>query len=177
MPIPHFRSWCYCLYCFLLLENLFQINSWSIHAELAIVSFVASFFAAAATASACTEVTSLFFIKAQMLIDLISCTLHTFSFSFVILSQLWIFYQMFLYFSTVHIFLHRYYRIIPPSSAFPQPNPDSISYGQIQKSERHFQVPCHISRPKVCISHFPWFSVFSPYSRSFSVHFSFFTFF
>ena len=31
--------------------------------------------------------------------------------------------------------------------------------------------------PKVCISHFPLCSVFSPYSRSFSVHFSFFKFF
>ena len=42
----------------------------------------------------------------------------------------------------------------------------------------HFlSFPRHISRPKVCISHFPWFSVFSPYSRSYSVHFSFFTFF
>jgi hypothetical protein len=47
----------------------------------------------------------------------------------------------------------------------------------ISKFSTFFSFPRHISRPKVCISHFPWFSVFSPYSRSFSVHFSFFTFF
>ena len=39
-----------------------------------------------------------------------------------------------------------------------------------------FSFPLHISRPKVCISHFPWFSVFSPYSSSYSVHFSCFMF-
>ena len=47
----------------------------------------------------------------------------------------------------------------------------------ISKFSTFFSFPRHISRPKVCISHFPWFSVFSPYSRSFSGHFSFFTFF
>ena len=47
----------------------------------------------------------------------------------------------------------------------------------ISKFSNFFSFPRHISRPKVCISHFPWFSVFSPYSRSYSVHFSFFTFF
>ena len=40
-----------------------------------------------------------------------------------------------------------------------------------------FSFPHHISCPKGCISHFPWFSVFSPNSRSYSVHFSFSTFF
>ena len=35
----------------------------------------------------------------------------------------------------------------------------------------------HISLYKECYSHIPLFSVFSPYSRSFSVNFSFFTFF
>jgi hypothetical protein len=47
----------------------------------------------------------------------------------------------------------------------------------ISKFSTFFSFPRHISRPKVCISHFPWFSVFSPYSRSYSVHFLFFTFF
>ena len=47
----------------------------------------------------------------------------------------------------------------------------------ISKFSTFFRFPRHISRPKVCICHFPWFSVFSPYSRSYSVHFSFFTFF
>ena len=47
-----------------------------------------------------------------------------------------------------------------------------------QKPEKNFfSLSRHISRPKVCISHFPRFSVFSPYSRSYSVHFSFFKFF
>jgi hypothetical protein len=36
---------------------------------------------------------------------------------------------------------------------------------------------CHILGFTVCISHFLPFSVFSPYSRSYSVHFSFSTFF
>ena len=49
------------------------------------------------------------------------------------------------------------------------------SFLSIRKDCQSF--PRHISRPKVCISHFLWFSVFSPYSRSFSVHFSFFTYF
>ena len=31
--------------------------------------------------------------------------------------------------------------------------------------------------PTVCVSHFPWFLVFSPYTGSYSVHFSFFIFF
>ena len=35
----------------------------------------------------------------------------------------------------------------------------------------------NITRPKLRISHFLRFSVLSPYSRSYSVHFSFFTFF
>jgi hypothetical protein len=47
----------------------------------------------------------------------------------------------------------------------------------LSKFSTLFSFPRHISRPKVCISHFPWFSVFSPYSRSFSMHFSFFRFF
>ena len=47
----------------------------------------------------------------------------------------------------------------------------------ISKFSTFFSFPRHISRPKVCISHFPWFSIFLPYSRSYSVHFSFFTFF
>jgi len=46
----------------------------------------------------------------------------------------------------------------------------------ISKFSTFFNFPSHISRPKVSISHFPLFSVFSPYSRSYSVHFSFFTF-
>jgi hypothetical protein len=40
----------------------------------------------------------------------------------------------------------------------------------ICKFSTFFSFPRHISLPKVCISHFPWFSVFSPYSRSYSVH-------
>ena len=47
----------------------------------------------------------------------------------------------------------------------------------IPKFSTLFSFPCNISRPKVCISNFPRFSVFSPYSRSYSMHFSFFTFF
>jgi len=31
----------------------------------------------------------------------------------------------------------------------------------------------HIPRPTLCVSHFPQYSFFSPYSRSYSVHFSF----
>ena len=46
----------------------------------------------------------------------------------------------------------------------------------ISKLSNFFRIPRHISRPKVCISHFPWFSLFSPYFRSYSVLFSFFTF-
>jgi hypothetical protein len=46
----------------------------------------------------------------------------------------------------------------------------------ISKFSTFFSFPRDISHPKVCISHFPKFSVFSPYSRSYSVHFSFFTF-
>ena len=34
-------------------------------------------------------------------------------------------------------------------------------------------VSCHIPGPTVCVSHFPQFSFFSPYSRSYSVHFLF----
>ena len=45
----------------------------------------------------------------------------------------------------------------------------------ISKYSTFFSFHRHISRPKVCISHFPWFSVFSHNSRSFSVHFTFFT--
>ena len=45
----------------------------------------------------------------------------------------------------------------------------------ISKFSTFFTFPRLISRPKVCISHFPWFSVFLLYSRSYSVHFSFFT--
>jgi len=40
-----------------------------------------------------------------------------------------------------------------------------------------FSVSCQISGPTVFVSHFPRFSVFSTYSRSYSVHFSFFTVF
>ena len=40
-----------------------------------------------------------------------------------------------------------------------------------------FSFPRHISRTKVGITHFPGFSVFSPSSRSYRVHFSFLTFF
>ena len=47
----------------------------------------------------------------------------------------------------------------------------------ISKLSNFFSFPLLISRPKVCISHFPRFSIFSPYSRSYSVHFSFFSFF
>ena len=47
----------------------------------------------------------------------------------------------------------------------------------ISKLSNFFSFPRLISRPKVCISHFPSFSGFSPYSRSYSVHFSFLTFF
>ena len=47
----------------------------------------------------------------------------------------------------------------------------------ISKFSNFFSFLRRISRPKGCISHFLWFSVFSPYTRSFSVHFSFFTFF
>ena len=36
-----------------------------------------------------------------------------------------------------------------------------------------FQCFCHISLTTMCVFHFPWFSVFSSYSRSYSVHFSF----
>jgi len=46
----------------------------------------------------------------------------------------------------------------------------------LSKLSNFFSFPRHISRPKVCISYFPWISVFLPYSRSYSVHFSFFTF-
>ena len=38
------------------------------------------------------------------------------------------------------------------------------------------QCSLHIPGPTVCVSHFLHFSVFSPYSRSYSVHLSFFTF-
>jgi hypothetical protein len=47
----------------------------------------------------------------------------------------------------------------------------------ISKFSTFFSFPRHISRPKVCISHFPLFSVFSPYFKSYSVQFSFSTFF
>jgi hypothetical protein len=40
-----------------------------------------------------------------------------------------------------------------------------------------FNISRHISLPKECYSHFPCFSVFSPYSRSYSVHLLFFMFF
>jgi hypothetical protein len=40
-----------------------------------------------------------------------------------------------------------------------------------------FSVSRHDSRNNVYISHFPWFSVCSKYSRSYSVHFSFYMFF
>ena len=36
----------------------------------------------------------------------------------------------------------------------------------ISKLSTIFSFPRHISHPNVCISHFPWFSVFSRYSRS-----------
>ena len=35
----------------------------------------------------------------------------------------------------------------------------------ISKFSTFFSFPRHISRPKMCIFHFPWFSVFSPYSN------------
>ena len=38
----------------------------------------------------------------------------------------------------------------------------------------HFS--CHITDPTLCMSHFPRFSVFSPYARSYSVYLSFFMF-
>jgi len=41
------------------------------------------------------------------------------------------------------------------------------------KFSNFFSFPRHVSHPKVCISHFLWFSVFLPYSRSYSEHFSF----
>ena len=47
----------------------------------------------------------------------------------------------------------------------------------ISKFSNFFSFPRHISPPKVCTSHFLWFSVFWPYSRSYSVHFSIFIFF
>jgi len=47
----------------------------------------------------------------------------------------------------------------------------------ISKFSNLFSFPSHITPPKDCISHFLLFSVSSPYSRSYSVHFSFFTFF
>jgi hypothetical protein len=40
-----------------------------------------------------------------------------------------------------------------------------------------FSVSRHNSRSIVCVSHFPWFLVFSPYSRSYRVHFSISMFF
>jgi len=47
----------------------------------------------------------------------------------------------------------------------------------IYKFSTFVSFPHHISRPKLFIFHFPRFSVFSPYSWSYSVHFSFLTFF
>ena len=47
----------------------------------------------------------------------------------------------------------------------------------ISKFSTFFIFPRNISSSKVCISHFPRFSVFSPYSRSYNVYFSFFKFF
>ena len=47
----------------------------------------------------------------------------------------------------------------------------------ISKLSNFFSFPPLISCPKLCISHFLRFLVFSPYSRSYIVHFSFFTFF
>ena len=44
----------------------------------------------------------------------------------------------------------------------------------ISKLSNFFSFPHHISRPKVCITHILWYSGFSPYSRSYNVHFSFF---
>ena len=41
----------------------------------------------------------------------------------------------------------------------------------------NFKFSCHIPDHKGFGSNFPWFSVFSPYSRSSSAHFSFSTFF
>ncbi|EAA20390.1 hypothetical protein, partial [Plasmodium yoelii yoelii] len=46
----------------------------------------------------------------------------------------------------------------------------------ISKLSNFFSYPRLISCHKLCISHFLRISVFSPYSRSYSVHFSFFTF-
>jgi hypothetical protein len=40
-----------------------------------------------------------------------------------------------------------------------------------------FQFSHHILGATVCVSHFPRFSVFSPQSRSYNVHLSFFMFF
>jgi hypothetical protein len=40
-----------------------------------------------------------------------------------------------------------------------------------------FNISRHISLPKESYSHFPWFAVFSPYSSSYNVHFTVFTFF
>jgi hypothetical protein len=40
-----------------------------------------------------------------------------------------------------------------------------------------FSASRHISCPTMGVSHLKWFLVFSPYSRSYSVHFSFSTFF
>ena len=39
-----------------------------------------------------------------------------------------------------------------------------------------FTAFCHIPGPTLCVSNFPWFAVFSPYSRSYCVNFSFSTF-
>jgi hypothetical protein len=36
----------------------------------------------------------------------------------------------------------------------------------ISEFSHFFSFPCHISSPKLCISHFLWISVFSHYSRS-----------
>ena len=41
----------------------------------------------------------------------------------------------------------------------------------------NFKFSCHIPDHKGFVSNFPWYSVFSPYSRSSSAHFSFSTFF
>ena len=41
----------------------------------------------------------------------------------------------------------------------------------ISKFSPFFSFPRYISSPKVCISHSPWFSVFLPYSTSYSGHF------
>ena len=47
----------------------------------------------------------------------------------------------------------------------------------ISKFSNFFSFRRHISPLKVCMSHFPWFSVFWPYSMTYSVHFSSFIFF